>query len=86
MTHVGREPRMVRVHMPVTSDGSGPDARQAEVVGLAELVRRHPGVAAAVAGRVADLLIVEYDPTRIGLADLASILRLAGHSVRAVDS
>ncbi|MES2210581.1 MAG: hypothetical protein V4515_10420 [Chloroflexota bacterium] len=70
-----RPERRIRVHIPIAATKPVPGAR------LEELVAAHPGVFRATIGKAGGLLIVEYDPRQIDLADLASIVRLAGHPV-----
>jgi len=48
---------------------------------IGRLLEAHPGVVRASVGKAGLLLIVDYDPAVIGLPDVASIVRLAGHRV-----
>lgn len=75
MTHDDRPPRHVRVHLPITADARTDDRR------FERLLERHPGVLAVRAAKDGRLLMIDYDPAATGLADLASIVGLAGHPV-----
>lgn len=70
-----RKPRRFRVHVPIGFDARTRDRR------FERLLEAHPGVTAATATKGGRLLVIDYDPAAIGLADLASIFRLGGHPV-----
>ena len=69
------EERPVRVHIPIAAGEATADFR------LEQVVSAHPGVRGVTLAKAGGLLIVDYDPGTIGLADLARIVRLAGHPV-----
>lgn len=75
MTDQRRPIRRLRVHVPIAADARTDDRR------FERLLEAHPGVLGATAARKGRLLMIDYDPATIGIADLASIVRLAGHPV-----
>lgn len=72
--------RRLRVHVPIAADARTDDRR------FERLLEAHPGILGATAARAGRLLMIDYDPAVIGLADLASIVRLGGHPVDDRDS
>ncbi len=72
MTREHRPVRRFRAHVPVSTDARTSDRR------YERLLEAHPGIHRAVAAREGRLLIIDYDPLVLGLADLAAIVRLGG--------
>ncbi|NJD29922.1 MAG: hypothetical protein FIA92_16720 [Chloroflexi bacterium] len=75
MTNSAKRTRLLRVHLPIAADARTDDRR------FERLLEAHPGILGATAAKDGRLLMIDYDPTVIGLADLASIVRLGGHPV-----
>jgi len=67
--------RPTRVHLPIERAGPAGDRP------IERILASHPGVIDASVAKTGLLLIVDYDPAAIDLAELATIMRAAGHPI-----